>query len=54
MAAVIVHGGAFSISDEMAPLCVKGCEEAASEAHKALVDGKSALDGGRPRPSSRI
>ena len=47
MAAVIVHGGAYAIPDSIAKEKVKGCERAAREAYRALVEGKSALDAGK-------
>ena len=46
MAAVIVHGGASAIPDGKAEASVHGCQSAARRAHKALKDGKSALDAG--------
>ena len=46
MAAVIVHGGAYAIPDSIAEASVNGCQVAARLAHKALEDGKSALDAG--------
>ena len=47
MAAVIVHGGAYSIPDSIAVASARGCERAAQEAHKALLSGKSAVDAGK-------
>ena len=46
MAAVIVHGGAYTIPDGIVDASVRGCQLAARLAHKALQDGKSALDAG--------
>ncbi len=46
MAAVIVHGGAASVSDAIADSAVAGCREAAEKAYKALESGKSSLDAG--------
>lgn len=44
--AVIVHGGAFSIPDEIAEACAKGCVLAAKEAYEILRCGRSAIDAG--------
>ena len=44
--AVIVHGGAFSIPDEIAEACAKGCVLAAKEAYEVLRCGRSAIDAG--------
>ena len=46
MAAVIVHGGSFTIPHHLVDPSVRGCEKAALEAHKVLLEGKSALDAG--------
>jgi isoaspartyl peptidase/L-asparaginase-like protein (Ntn-hydrolase superfamily) len=46
MAAVIVHGGAYTIPDGIVESSLRGCQLAAKQAHKALEDGKSALDAG--------
>ena len=46
MAAVIVHGGAYAIPDSIAEASLKGCQSAAKLAHRALLEGKSALDAG--------
>ena len=46
MAAVIVHGGSFTIPRHLVDPSVRGCEKAALEAHKVLLEGKSALDAG--------
>ena len=46
MAAVIVHGGAYAIPDSIVEDSVKGCQSAARMAHKALLEGKPALDAG--------
>ena len=46
MAAVIVHGGAYAIPDNIVEPSLRGCQLAAKLAHKALEDGKSALDAG--------
>lgn len=42
--AVIVHGGAYAIPDSIVDASVKGCTRAATEAHKLLKEGRSALD----------
>ena len=47
MAAVIVHGGAYAIPDRIVESSLRGCQVAAKLAHKALEDGKSALDAGK-------
>lgn len=47
MAAVIVHGGAYAIPDSIADASVRGCQNAAGLAHRALREGKSAVDAGR-------
>ena len=47
MAAVIVHGGAYTIPDSIVESSLRGCQLAAKLAHKALEDGKSALDAGK-------
>ncbi|XP_064403552.1 isoaspartyl peptidase/L-asparaginase-like isoform X2 [Halichondria panicea] len=44
MAAVIVHAGAYDIPDHEADPLREGCKKAAQEAHKALTEGKSAVD----------
>ena len=44
--AVIVHGGAYTIPSHRVEPSLRGCEKAALEAHRALQDGKSALDAG--------
>ena len=46
MAAVIVHGGAYAIPDNIVEPSLRGCQLAAKLSHKALEDGKSALDAG--------
>lgn len=46
MAAVVVHGGAYAIPDSKVDASLRGCQEAAKLAHKALKEGKSALDAG--------
>ena len=46
MAAVIVHGGAYAIPDGIVESSLRGCQLAAKQAHKALEEGKSALDAG--------
>ncbi len=47
MAAVIVHAGAYAIPDHEADPLREGCKKAAQEAHKALTEGKSAVDAGK-------
>ena len=54
MAAVIVHGGAYAIPDSIADASVRGCQNAAGLAHRALREGKSAVDAGRNRLSQLI
>jgi len=44
MAAVIVHGGAYAIPDHLVSAKKSGVHTAAKAAHKALMDGKTALD----------
>ena len=44
MASVIVHGGAYAIPDHMVAANRSGMQIAATSAHKALMEGKSALD----------
>ena len=44
MAAVIVHGGAYAIPDHLVAAKKSGVQIAATSAHKALMDGKTALD----------
>ena len=44
MAAIIVHGGAWAIPDEMRDECVRGCESAAREGYEVLLKGGSSLD----------
>ncbi len=46
MAAVIVHGGAYAIPDDIADSCVSGCREAADKAYAVLKSGGSSLDAG--------
>jgi len=46
MAAVIVHGGAYAIPDSIAEDSSAGCRAAAECSYEALVNGKSAVDGG--------
>ena len=46
MAAVIVHGGAYTVPDSVAGAYLKGCRLAAEEAYKLLESGSSALDAG--------
>ena len=43
---MIVHGGAYAIPDSIVDANVKGCTRAATEAHKLLRGGRSALDAG--------
>ncbi len=43
MAAIIVHAGAAA---HKTVLQREGCEKAAQEAYKLLIEGKSALDAG--------
>ena len=50
-AAVIVHGGCGTIPSHLVEPCLRGCEKAALEAHRALLDGKSALDAGGSKTS---
>ena len=47
MAAVIVHGGAYTIPDSIAEASVRGCQNAAGLAYGALKEGKSAIDAGK-------
>ena len=44
MAAIIVHGGAYAISDDMVPSIIEGCKRAAIVGHKVLESGGSSLD----------
>lgn len=46
MAAVIVHGGSYAIPSPLVEPSRRGCEKAALEAHRVLLEGKSALDAG--------
>lgn len=46
MAAVIVHGGSYTIPSHLVEPNRRGCEKAALEAHRVLLEGKSALDAG--------
>lgn len=46
MAAVIVHGGSYAIPSHLVEPSRRGCEKAALEAHRVLLEGKSALDAG--------
>ena len=46
MAAVIVHGGAYAIPDDIADRCEAGCREVSKRAYEVLKSGKSALDAG--------
>ena len=48
-AAIIVHGGSYTIPSHLAEPSLRGCEKAALEAHRALLDGKSALDAGESK-----
>lgn len=44
MATVIVHGGAYAIPDHLVAAKKGGVQTAAARAHKALMEGKTALD----------
>ena len=44
MASIIVHGGAYAIPDHLVAAKKSGVQIAASNAHKALMEGKTALD----------
>ena len=46
MAAIIVHGGAYAIPDNVADAKKTGCEKAAQGGHEILLAGKSAVDAG--------
>eukprot|EP00741_Cyanophora_paradoxa_P012482 tig00020610_g12061.t1 len=42
--AIIVHGGAYAIPEEIADASVRGCEAAAKAGHQVLARGGSAMD----------
>lgn len=44
MASIIVHGGAYAIPDHVVAANRSGLQIAATSAHKALMEGKTALD----------
>ena len=44
MASIIVHGGAYAMPDHLVAVKKGGVQTAASNAHKALMEGKTALD----------
>jgi len=44
MASVIVHGGAYAIPDHLVAAKKSGVQNSAAIAHKALMEGKTALD----------
>lgn len=44
MASIIVHGGAYAIPDHLVAAKKSGVQIAATNAHKALMEGKTALD----------
>ena len=47
MAAVIVHGGAYTVPDAAVEASLEGCRLAAEKAYKLLESGNSALDAGK-------
>ena len=44
MASIVVHGGAYAIPDHLVAVKRSGVQIAATNAHKALMEGKTALD----------